>query len=107
MVRTYFTKEQARQKIGSIVEAQSDFPSVPTGSKGEVIKAQLWENEQWVVKVRWKTNRPGSYILAMFVDVSINFPMKAATVADLFCKSEFESLLKTLESQTTRTCVII
>ena len=97
MVKSYFTKEQARHQIGSIVEALSDFPSVPTGSKGDVVKAQLWENERWVVKVKWETNRSKSYILSMFGDVSINFPMKAETVTDLFCKSEYESLLKTLK----------
>ena len=98
MKRTYFTKDQARQQVGSVVETLSDFPSVPIGSKGVVVKAQLCENEQWEVKVRWKANRPRSYILAMVGDASINFPMKAKTVTDVFCKSEYESLVKKAEN---------
>ncbi len=94
MNRVYFTKEQARQKIGNAVESLSDFPSVPTGTKGVVVKAQRFKHENWELKVRWKPNEPRSYILAMLGDTSINFPMRAKTVTDVFCKSEFESLVK-------------
>ena len=97
-MRTYFTKEQARQKIGSAVETLSDFPSVPTGTKGAIVKAQQCRNENWEVKVRWESKEPGSYNLAMVGDVSINFPTKAKAVTDVFCKSEYESLVKPLNA---------
>jgi len=96
MNRIYFTKEQAHQKIGNVVESLTDFPSVPTGTKGVVVKAQQRKKEQWELKVRWKSNESGSYFFSMVGDVSINLPMKAKAVTDVFCKSEYESLVKPL-----------
>ena len=38
MRRTFFTREEARNKIGCVVEAMADFPSVPKGSRGRVVR---------------------------------------------------------------------
>ena len=46
MPRTFFTAEEARRQIGCLVEAQADFPFVPKGSHGKVIKARRHSADQ-------------------------------------------------------------
>ncbi len=94
MDRIYFTKDEAHQKIGNIVESLSDLASVPAGTKGVVIKAQQQKKGQWEIKVRWKSKEAGSFIMATIGDLSINLPAKAKAVTNVFCKSEYESLVK-------------
>jgi hypothetical protein len=46
MERRYFNKPEARKKIGNIVEALSDFPSVPKGSRGTVVNVSPYTNDK-------------------------------------------------------------
>jgi len=94
MQRIYFTRDEARQQTDRQVEALLDFPSVPKGSKGIVLKALPHVDDKWVVRVKWHLPRSSSLILAMLGDVSLHFFTKRKAVTDEFCKSEYETLLK-------------
>ena len=93
MQRIYFTREEARKKTGEPVEASTDFPSVPKGSKGTVVKALEDTEDKWVVRVEWLFPRRTSFMDVMFGDVSLNLFKGVRPVRDDFCKSEYEKLL--------------
>lgn len=97
MERTYFTDAEARTAIGNIVEALSDFPSVPKGSKGTVVKVKRYATDKWAALVEWDLPRQTSVILAMVMDASVNFVKRSKPVTDEFCKSEYEMLLRVLQ----------
>ena len=94
MQRTFFTHEEARAKIGRIVEAMADFPSVPRGSRGRVVKARRRAGNQWLACVEWDLPRDARHYEFMFGDVGLNFFGRNRPVEDQFCKSEYETLLK-------------
>jgi hypothetical protein len=94
MESTYFNHNEAQQKIGKNVEALYDFPSVPTGSIGTVMKAKLLNDKNWIVRVKWNIPRKSSLILSQFADISLNFIKKSKIVTDDFCKSEYYKLVK-------------
>jgi len=48
MQRIYFTPEEARKRTGESVQASTDFPSVPKGSKGTVVKALENTEDKWL-----------------------------------------------------------
>jgi hypothetical protein len=100
MKRAYFTEAEARKQIGNMVEALSDFPSVPKGSKGTVVKVKRYTNDKWFAVVEWDLPRQTSVIVAMVVDTSFNFLNRSKPVTDQFCKSEYEMLVRTLEPVT-------
>jgi len=94
MDSTYFNHNEAKQKIGQNVEALYDFPSVPKGSIGTVIKVKLLNDKNWIVRVKWNIPRKSSLILSQFGDISLNFIKKSKIVTDDFCKSEYYKLVK-------------
>ena len=100
MERRYFTEAEARMKLGNMVQARSDFPSVPKGSKGAVVKVKRYTDEKWVAIVRWDLPRQTSVIEAMVIDTSLNFLHRSKPITDQFCKSEYETLLRTLQPVT-------
>jgi hypothetical protein len=75
--RTYFTDAEARTEVGNIVEALSDFPSVPKGSKGTVVKVKRYAKDKWTALVEWDLPRQSSFIAAMVLDASSNFSVLA------------------------------
>ncbi len=93
MQRIYFTREEAREKTGEPVEASTDFPSVPKGSKGTVVKALEDTENKWVVRVEWRFPKRIFFMDVMFGDVSLNLFKRDRPVRDDFCKSEYEKLL--------------
>ena len=95
MERTYFTDAEARTEVGRIVEALADFPSVPKGSKGTVVKVKRYAKDKSAALVEWDLPRPSSFIAAMVLDASVNFFMRNKPVTDEFSKSEYEMLLRT------------
>ncbi len=95
MEQIYFTRHEARNKTGDKVEALSDFPSVPKGSEGTVVKACPFLDDKWVVRVEWKLSGSSSLIDAMFGDISLNLFRRTRAITDDFCKSEYEMLLRT------------
>jgi hypothetical protein len=97
MQRTDFTDAEARTAVGTIVEALSDFPSVPKGSRGTVVKATRYAKDKWAVLVEWDLPRPSSFIAAMVLDASVNFMKRSTPVTDEFSKSEYERLLRVLQ----------
>jgi hypothetical protein len=96
MRRTYFTRPEAQQEVGQQVEALADFPSVPKGSKGTVVKAHAYGGANWVVRVEWQLPRGSSAVDVMVGDMSLNFYKKSKPLTDQFCKSEYEKLVKVL-----------
>lgn len=94
MERTYFTEAEARMQMGSAVEALSDFPSVPKGTKGAVVQVRQHTKDQWVAVVEWDLPRQTAVILAMVLDTSLNFLKRSKAVTDQFCKSEYEALVR-------------
>ena len=96
MQRTYFTRSEAKQQIGHQVEALANFPSVPKGSKGTVVKAQPYTGTDWVLRVQWHLPRRSSVVDMMVGDISLNLFRKSKLVTDHFCKSEYETLVKVL-----------
>jgi hypothetical protein len=96
MQRTYFTREEARREIGRTVEAVADFPSVPKGSRGSVVKIQRYTGDKWLICVKWHLPRAISLVDAMVGDASLNFFVRRKATTDQFCKSEYETLLRVL-----------
>jgi len=94
MERTYFSEAEARMEIGNMVEALSDFPSVPKGSKGTVVKVKRYKKDNWVTIVEWDLPRQTSVIKAMVIDTSFNFLNRSKPISDQFCKSEYETLVR-------------
>jgi hypothetical protein len=97
MERTYFTDADARSKVGHIVEALADFPSVPKGSTGTVVKVKQHARDKWAARVEWDLPRQSSFIAAIVLDASFNFVKREKPVTDEFSKSEYEILLRVLE----------
>lgn len=94
MENIYFDHNEAKKKIGQNVEALYDFPSVPTGSIGTVIKAKLLNDKNWIVRVKWNLPGKSSLILSQLGDISLNFIRKSKIITDDFCKSEYYKLVK-------------
>lgn len=94
MENTYFTHNEAQQLIGQSVEALHDFPSVPTGSTGTVKSVKLFNDKNWIVRVKWDIPRKSSLILSQFGDISFNFIKRSKVVTDDFSKLEFYKLVK-------------
>jgi hypothetical protein len=97
MERTYFSEAEARREIGNLVEALSDFPAVPKGSRGTVVKVNRYADDKWVAIVEWDLPRQTSVIEAMVFDTSLNFLRRSKPVTDQFCRSEYEALVRTLQ----------
>ena len=92
----YFTEAEARRVIGNTVEALADFPSVPKGSKGTVVKVIPYTKDKWVAVVEWDLQRRTSVIEAMVFDTSLNFLKRSKPITDQFCRSEYETLVQVL-----------
>ena len=96
MDKTYFTGAEARTEVGRVVEAVSDFPSVPKGSRGRVVKVTRYAEGKCAALVQWDLPRPSSLVLAMVLDTSFNFLKRSQPLTDEFTKSEYEILLRVL-----------
>ena len=93
MKPAFFTESEARVHVGERVEALSDFPSVPAGTTGRVVRARKVESDAWVVCVEWALPRKRSQYFATVVNVSFNFQTQSHPVTDEFSKDEFERLV--------------
>ena len=96
MERAYFIHSEARVEVGQQVEALADFPSVPRGSRGTVVKAQPYSGANYVLTVEWALPKRSTIVDLMVGDVSLNLFSRNKPVSDQFCKSEYQSLLKVL-----------
>ena len=94
-----FTEAEAQQEIRHIVEALSDFPAVPKGSRGSVVKATRGAGDGWVAVVEWDLPREASFIAAMVLDVSVNVVKRSKPIADQFSRSEYETLVRILRPE--------
>ena len=99
MRRTYFIRSEAEQEVGHQIEALADFPSVPKGSKGTVVKAEPYAGAEWIVRVAWQLPRRSSVVDMMVGDMSLNLFKRSKPVTDQFCKSEYKKLVKVLPSR--------
>ncbi len=98
MKPVFFVESEARAHVGERVEALSDFPSVPAGTLGKVVRARRVDSEAWVVCVEWALPRRGSQYFATVVNVSFNFQTQASPVTDEFSKDQFERLVGCLQA---------
>src|SRR5579859_582797 len=94
----FFTESEAHARVGERVEALSDFPSVPAGTVGRVVRARKVESDGWVVCVEWKLPRKRSHYFATVVNVSFNFQTQSHPVTDEFSRGEFERLVGVLQA---------
>lgn len=97
MRMTYFLDAEARSTVGHIVQALSDFPSVPKGSKGTVVKMKRYAKDKSAAVVEWTLPGESSFIAAMLLDASVNFVKRSKPVTDEFSKSEYEMLVRVLQ----------
>jgi hypothetical protein len=97
MVSVYFSREEGLSKVGTIVEAAADFPSVPRGSAGTVVKALPCARNEWSVVVEWHLPRSIHHTELMIGDISINLQRKSVPVTDQFNRTEYETQLKVIE----------
>src|SRR3974390_2536115 len=93
MSRAFFSECDARAHVGDRVQALEDFPAVPAGTVGRVVRARRFESERWVVSVEWDLPRRRSLHFATVLNFSFNFQTQARPVTDQFTKDEFERLL--------------
>ena len=98
MKPAFFTESEAHSHVGERVEALSDFPSVPAGTVGKVVRARKIESDRWVVCVEWALPQKRSQYFATVVTVSFNFQTTSRRVTDEFSKNEFERLVGILET---------
>jgi hypothetical protein len=96
MTSDYFNREEGLSKVGTIVEAAADFPSVPRGSAGTVVKALPRAGNEWSVVVEWHLPRVMHHTEFMIGDIGINFQRKSTPVRDQFNRAEYEALLKVI-----------
>ena len=89
----FFTESEAHNHVGECVEALSDFPSVPAGTVGRVVRARKVGSDGWAVCVEWKLPRKRSQYFATVVNVSFNFQTQSPPVIDEFSRDEFERLV--------------
>lgn len=94
MKSKYFTHNEAQHLVGRNVEALHDFPSVPSGSIGTVKNVKLFNDKNWIVRVKWNLPRSSSLILSHFGDFSFNFIKRSKVVTDDLNKSEYHKLVK-------------
>jgi len=95
----FFTESEARAHVGDRVEALTDFPSVPAGTPGKVVRALKFATDGWVVRVEWALPRRRSQYFATVVNFSFNFQTQSSPVTDEFSKDEFERLAGHREPQ--------
>ena len=90
---TFFTESEAHCHVGERVEALSDFPSVPAGTVGKVVRARRIESDDWVVCVEWALPRRRRQYFATVVNFSFNFQTQSHPVTDEFSRDQFERLV--------------
>ena len=93
MRAAFFAESEARSHVGECVQALRDFPSVPAGTVGRVVRARRLGAENWVVRVEWALPRRISHYFATIVHLSFNLQKRSRPVTDEFSKDEFERLL--------------
>src|SRR2546421_6856896 len=94
----FFSKSEARAHLGNRVVALTDFPSVPAGTRGEVVRAKNRDHDYWVVCVEWKLPRQGLQYFATILNLSFNYRTQPKAVTDEFSKDEFERLVSCWEA---------
>jgi hypothetical protein len=90
MLDIYFTRNEAKQKLGRKVRSLSTVGPVSEGTQGSVVKAVRTHADQWSIRVRWQTPRPVSLI-----DVAeFSFFKREKPIVSDFSKSEYEKSIK-------------
>lgn len=89
----FFAQKEANCQIGLEVESLANFPAVPKGTRGKVIKARHHAADNYVVEVRWMLPQPGAFYHLMVGDVCLNLFRKRRPITDEFNKYEFQDLV--------------
>ena len=97
MEREYFTKQEALEKVGKIIEALADFSGVAKGSSGTVIKTDRAGKDQWSLAIQWRlpTKKP-SIIHGRVGDEPSTYIETSKPLVDWFSKYEYENFLEEL-----------
>ena len=101
MENKYFTKTEASKLVGLIVEALSNFPSVPLGTKGKIKRVKKYLKDGYVIIVQWNVTQPVYLYDIMIGDFSLNFFRRTRPITDVFSKLDFEQLIRLKEDSTT------
>jgi hypothetical protein len=62
MPETYFTQNEAKQKLRRKVRATAELPAAPAGTDGVVVKVVRARKDDWSVRVEWKLPQRISFI---------------------------------------------
>jgi hypothetical protein len=95
VIREYFTEQEAKEKVGKIIETLVEFSGVPKGTSGTVIRFYgSGEKDQYGLDVQWhlKPEEPMIGIGEDFIVAKSGGPR-----VDGFSKSEYERFLKELK----------
>jgi hypothetical protein len=89
----FFGESEAHSHIGDRVQALRDFPCVPAGTSGKVVRARKVDNDHWMVRVEWALPRRVAVHFATLLHLSFNLQTQSKPITDDFSKDEFERLL--------------
>lgn len=93
-----FSQSEAQAQIGAEVVTVADLPEIPLGTRGRVVDAGEDGVRGWVVRVQWDLPPKRSWILALVGDLCFNLPWKTKRAPVELSKSEFERLLRPVET---------
>jgi hypothetical protein len=93
MMPAFFAETEARSHVGERVQALRDFPSVPAGTSGKVVRARKVDTDHWMMRVEWALPRRVSVHFASLLNLSLNVQTQSRPITDDFSKDEFERLL--------------
>ncbi len=91
MQAKHFTRREAKERVGTHVQALADCRSVRKGTLGVVTKARARRGE-WGVRVEWDVPTKSSVIDLMVGDASLHLHRKSKKPTDEFSKDEYETL---------------
>jgi hypothetical protein len=94
MDNKYFTKTEASKLVGLNVEALSNLPSVPFGTKGKIKRVKKYLKDGYVIIVQWNVDQPVSLYDIMIGDFSLNFYKRTPPITNVFSKLDFDLILK-------------
>lgn len=100
MAREYFTKQEALEKVGRLIETLVEFSGVPKGSSGTVVRIYEagWDSkESYGLDIQWHLSVPSPSATQGEVEGEpVLFIQTGKPRIDDFTKSEYETYLKEL-----------
>lgn len=99
MIEDQFTRAEATSLIGTRLQAAHDFPSVPAGACGTVVRVRSLEDGYGLV-VRWDRPKRRKQYYAQVLDFSFNVSLLRSEpqVTDDFTKAELSRLTRPIQA---------